>query len=342
MNTNTKCEIKECEICSSMDELLFFRQYGKDSILSKIFLNYFRPELIDPHNNINFDDNTTLYVLNHSGMALPWDGFVFDFVVSRFPSTEKMNSKKKIVGLGDEYLMKNPFLDFFFIKQHLARMGVIEQSYNNFESLILHHKKIAYFPEGVKGIAKGFNKRYKLQKYSTSFIKLALKHKLKIIPVSVVNGEFINPYSYSFEPLNFISKLMIKCPFVPVNPNLILSIFPFCLNFCFPVKLFYVIHDPVTFDQNSYDLKEADYKNLAKEFRLHHQKLLNDSVKKYHKPYNFKEVFLNFMWSRDKWSYFPFLWTWVVLKSEGVPLYKRLLFHLPVVGYFFVYIFNRR
>ena len=65
---------------------------------------------------------------------------------------------------------------------------------------------VLIYPEGVPGIAKGFNRKYELQRFSSSIVRMAVKHKTDIIPVATVNAEYINPLSFSFDGVNRIVK----------------------------------------------------------------------------------------------------------------------------------------
>ncbi|MBK8396424.1 MAG: 1-acyl-sn-glycerol-3-phosphate acyltransferase [Leptospiraceae bacterium] len=74
------------------------------------------------------------------------------------------------------------------------RVGGVDATLDNFDSMMkLKESNVLIFPEGIAGIGKGFDKRYQLQQFSSSFIRMAIKYKTDIIPVSVVNGEYINP-----------------------------------------------------------------------------------------------------------------------------------------------------
>ena len=74
-------------------------------------------------------------------------------------------------------------------------------------SMQYNDSNILIYPEGVPGIGKGFNNKYQLQRFSTSFIRMAIKYKTDIIPISTINAEYINPWSYN---IGWITKLVNK------------------------------------------------------------------------------------------------------------------------------------
>jgi hypothetical protein len=68
---------------------------------------------------------------------------------------------------------------------------------------------------------------------------MAIKYKTDIVPVSVVNGEYINPYSYRNDELNkLVNKIGI--PFLPVGPiTPLVAVQPWIYYFGMPSKLTY-------------------------------------------------------------------------------------------------------
>ena len=59
-------------------------------------------------------------------------------------------------------------------------------TFDNFERLLARGERVIYYPEGVRGIGKGFHRRYELQRFHTSFITLAAT--LSIVPDVPVAG----------------------------------------------------------------------------------------------------------------------------------------------------------
>jgi len=48
---------------------------------------------------------------------------------------------------------------------------------------------VLVFPEGVRGMNKLYKERYKLQRFGTGFMRLALEAQTPIVPVAVVGSE---------------------------------------------------------------------------------------------------------------------------------------------------------
>jgi 1-acyl-sn-glycerol-3-phosphate acyltransferase len=72
------------------------------------------------------------------------------------------------------------------------------------------------FPEGYKGVGKGWEERYKLQRFGRGgFIELALRARVPLIPVAIVGSEEIYPMIGN-------SKLLAKMfgfPYFPITPT---------------------------------------------------------------------------------------------------------------------------
>src|SRR5205823_14347779 len=53
---------------------------------------------------------------------------------------------------------------------------------------------VGVFPEGYKGVGKGWKNRYKLQRFGRGgFVEIALRERVPIVPVAIVGSEEIYP-----------------------------------------------------------------------------------------------------------------------------------------------------
>ena len=174
------------------------------------------------------------------------------------------------------------------------------------------------YPEGVPGIGKGFNNRYKLQRFATSFIKMSLKYKTAIIPFSTVNAEYVVPFVYSFEKINkWFNKIGV--PFMAIGIPTLLLIFPWAFYIALPSKMYFVrgkaLH-PYKWIDKEYDQLDAQEINSIRD-KVHQsmQQDLNAAVETYGKhPYNLSE-FLKSCWTNRSW--FPY----------NLPLFWPIIFH---------------
>jgi 1-acyl-sn-glycerol-3-phosphate acyltransferase len=94
------------------------------------------------------------------------------------------------------------------------------------------------FPEGVKGISKPFEERYKLAPFGPGFMRLALQTGAPIVPVAVIGSEEQYP---SVGDLKRLAALL-GAPALPVIPQLLVGM-PFPL----PVKYHLYFGEPLHF-----------------------------------------------------------------------------------------------
>jgi 1-acyl-sn-glycerol-3-phosphate acyltransferase len=75
---------------------------------------------------------------------------------------------------------------------------------------------VGVFPEGFKGVGKGWRERYRLQRFGRGgFIEVALRAKVPIIPVAVVGAE-------EAYPMIADARLIAKAfgfPYFPITPT---------------------------------------------------------------------------------------------------------------------------
>ncbi len=63
---------------------------------------------------------------------------------------------------------------------------------------------VTVFPEGVRGMNKLYSQRYRLQRFGTGFMRLALETRTPIVPVGIIGSEEQQP---GFANLDGIGKL---------------------------------------------------------------------------------------------------------------------------------------
>lgn len=265
-----------------------------------------------------------IFASNHSGMAFPWDGIIlaagiyemFDYGPDAFrPLASPMLSESRLM---------NPYL-----YDNLWKIvGSVDASFLNFETMMhqIEHNLLIY-PEGVPGIAKGFNRRYQFQRFSSSFITMSIKYKTDIVPVLTVNGEYINPFAYKSKWLNKLVN-MLGVPFFPVGfVSLFLPLQPWIFYMGFPAKLTYVLGTPIKpYEMTSKPLEQLSYEEMVEikeKVRSNMQLQLNEAVAKYgKKPYHLREFFSISIRNLGKMPY-SMPWGWPLLFAWFIRLWRR-------------------
>ena len=297
------------------------------NIFDHLNKHYFRSQFIGFENypTRNQKDKPLIFISNHSGMAFPWDAMVMGAGIFKLTGHNMYHAVRALVApmLSQSTLM-NPYL----IPNFWKKAGGIDATALNFETMMqLNLANVLIYPEGVPGIGKGFNRKYQLQPFSTSFIRMALKYQTDIVPILTINGEYINPWSYSFPSINKLSR-KIGIPFLPISFVLLLLPFqPWLFFFAFPARLTYVLGERIKvyemIDKPYSEVTEEDIKMLRNQVRAAMQKDLDKAVTEYGKePFKPWELIKNNL--KDlRHIVFSFSPGWALLFMEHERLYKK-------------------
>jgi 1-acyl-sn-glycerol-3-phosphate acyltransferase len=169
--------------------------------VSWLYKSYFR---VKTYGLEKVPDGRVLLVANHSGQ-LPFDGMMIgaSLVLER-------NPPRVVRSMVEKWVPKLPFVSVF-----MARVGQIVGTPENCRRLLEQGEAILVFPEGARGISKTFDKRYRLERFGTGFMRLALETKTPILPIAVVGAEEQAPALYNVKPL----ADAIGAPAFPVTPT---------------------------------------------------------------------------------------------------------------------------
>jgi hypothetical protein len=219
-------------------DLDFMRELNHEII--ELLNLYFRPSFVgfDEMPERSDPDRPMIYACNHSGMAFPWDAIIFG---SGLFAKHGYDMGKLFRPLASPMLSASNLMNPFLLRDLWKRCGAVDATGLNFETMMTQSDtNVLVYPEGVPGIGKGFNRRYQLQTFSTSMIRMAIKYRADIIGVSCINGEWINPFAYTSRWLNRqVNKIGV--PYLPValqTPLLLLQ--PWLFYYALPAKLIYV------------------------------------------------------------------------------------------------------
>ena len=183
------------------------------------------------------------------------------------------------------------------------------------------------YPEGVPGIGKGFNNRYRLQRLATSMLRLSLQHDTDIVPYYCINGEYLNPYAYSWKWLDR-QTAKIGIPFLPLTLLLLLVLVqPWAFYLALPAQLTFVmgtrIRPRALTTKPAADLSRDELLALSETVRQQMQAEMDAAVAAHgQRPYRWREL-----WQRIKENrrYFPFFlpFAWPVAFTEFERRYVR-------------------
>ncbi|MEM1134405.1 MAG: hypothetical protein AAGI07_01105, partial [Bacteroidota bacterium] len=328
-----------------------------EEVIDLLTKDYFRAEYIGfeelPERKVT--EHPIIFAGNHSGMAFPWDAIIFLSGLFKRWHYQTQSPRPLTAPMLSQSTLMNPFL----IPNFWKKMSSIDANMLNFETMMQYKNyNLLMYPEGVPGIGKGFQHRYRIQRMATSFIRMSLKYKTDIIPVYTINGEYINPYHYT-HPLTdrLINKLGI--PFLPLGwLTIFLLLQPWLFYIALPAKLFFIRGkriDPSTMiEEKPYrEYTQLEITTLRDKVHTLMQSELSENVKIYgKKPYQFNSFFGSLM---NNFSKLPFLLPpgWPLMFSEFYRKYKKygttgftlklnwlslftLLFKNPFVFFYFI------
>ena len=145
-----------------------------------------------------------LLVSNHAG-TVPLDALVMKFGV-----LEEHPAHRHVHLLAADLAFRTPF-----IGPMARKMGNTLASSEDAERLLRGGELVGVFPEGYKGVGKGWKERYRLQRFGRGgFIELALKSRVPIVPVSIVGSEETYPM---IADVKLLARLF-GAPYFPVTP----------------------------------------------------------------------------------------------------------------------------
>jgi 1-acyl-sn-glycerol-3-phosphate acyltransferase len=149
-------------------------------------------------------DGAALLVANHAG-SLPVDALVMKFgVLDEHPAHRHVRLLAADLAFG------------LPVVAELARkMGSTLACDEDAMRLLQSGELVGVFPEGYKGVGKGWKNRYKLQRFGRGgFVEIALRTGAPIVPVAIVGSEEIYPMIGN-------AKLLARLggfPYFPITP----------------------------------------------------------------------------------------------------------------------------
>lgn len=146
-----------------------------------------------------------ILVSNHSG-ALPYDGTMIHLAIFN-----KHPARRNVRFLVDNFVFDLPLLGRF-----IEKTGGVRANHENATAILLRGNLIAVFPEGVAGISKTYDERYKLKRFGHGgFVRLAMRTGAPIIPAAVIGAEEIHPIIWKSRTL----AEPLGIPFIPFTPT---------------------------------------------------------------------------------------------------------------------------
>ena len=204
-----------------------------------------------------------LIVANHAGNTYAWDASMIGTAV--FLEAEP---PRLVRGLGEFYLSTIPFFNEF-----MARMGSVVGTPDNCRQLFERGECAMVFPEGSRGFVKPYRKAYELQRFGLGFMRLALEHRVPILPVGVVGSEEQSP---GLADLKWLGRL-VGAPAFPVTITLpwlgLLGVVPL------PVK-FFLHFGPLLRFEGAHDAEDSEIEPKVEQVKAEIARLIQTGLLK--------------------------------------------------------------
>ena len=144
-------------------------------ISTLLYRHYFR---VETHGIENLPDGRVLVIGNHAGQV------ALDAAMIGTAAVLEREPPRILRGMGEYWLPTVPFINVL-----MSRTGSVVGTPKNCTDLLRIEEAVIAFPEGIRGMNKLFSERYRLQRFGSGFMRLALSTKTPIVPVAVVGSE---------------------------------------------------------------------------------------------------------------------------------------------------------
>jgi 1-acyl-sn-glycerol-3-phosphate acyltransferase len=173
--------------------------FGYDEMLSRelllplakpLYENYFRVRTLGIERIP--DEGPAVLIANHSGTV------ALDAVMVQYAVARKHPAKRAVRNIGAD------------------KTGNAVACPDDAYELLRRGELLGIFPEGFKGVGKGWRERYKLQRFGRAgFMEIALRAQVPIIPIAVVGAEEAFPMIGNARGL----ARLLGLPYFPITPT---------------------------------------------------------------------------------------------------------------------------
>ena len=172
-------------------------------LVRPLYENYFRVKTL----GVNRIPATgpALLVGNHSGTV------AIDAVMVQYAVATEHPQQRVVRNVAADLVFTLPFIG------PLARKtGNAVATDDDADELLRRGELVGVYPEGYKGVGKGWRERYKLQRFGRGgFMETALRTRVPIIPVAIVGAEEAYPM---IADAKFIARTF-GLPYFPITPT---------------------------------------------------------------------------------------------------------------------------
>ncbi len=169
-------------------------------MLALLYRHYFR---VETRGIENVPAGRVLLIANHAGNTLPADAAMLGQALLLEAEPPRI-----LRSMAEFYLPQIPWFS-----ELIDRVGSVVGTPENCVRLLERDEAVLVFPEGHRGFIKPYSEAYRLQRFGSGFVRIALQAKAPIVPVGIVGSEEQNPGLLDARPLG----RLIGAPAFPVT-----------------------------------------------------------------------------------------------------------------------------
>ncbi len=172
-------------------------------LIRPLYERYFRVRTLGVERIPN--SGPALVVGNHSGTV------ALDAVIAQYAVATEHPNRRVIRNIGADLVYQLPVVG------PIARKGgAAVATEEDAQELLRRGELVGVYPEGYKGVGKGWRERYKLQRFGRGgFMETALRTRVPIIPVAIVGAEEAFPMIGNARWL----ARALGAPYFPITPT---------------------------------------------------------------------------------------------------------------------------
>jgi 1-acyl-sn-glycerol-3-phosphate acyltransferase len=186
--------------------------FGYDEMLSRELLLPLAKPLYEKYFRVRTlgidripSEGPAVLIANHSGTV------ALDAVMLQYAVANEHPARRPVRNIGADLVYRLPFIGPLARKTGNA-VACPDDAYE----LLRRGELLGIFPEGFKGVGKGWRERYKLQRFGRAgFMEIALRARVPIIPIAVVGAEEAYPMIANAKALARVLGL----PYFPITPT---------------------------------------------------------------------------------------------------------------------------
>jgi 1-acyl-sn-glycerol-3-phosphate acyltransferase len=182
-----------------------YQQAFRQEILKPIVTRYFRATL--EHRERLPTQAPVIVALNHAGMCFPWDVVSLGFLLAQ-------EQDWTVQPFAHPIFFEHPWLTWWLPAGWAQVLGGVRAEASEFEQAVLRQTVLLYAPEGWRGLAKGWRRRYRLATFDPSFVRLSLRHQVPVLPVLCLGSETLHPGTVN---VHWLAR-RLKLPLFPLSP----------------------------------------------------------------------------------------------------------------------------